>query len=136
MALAPMTISQSRSAVIDFSKPYMDLGLGILMQIPGKPDTNIFGFVDPLSREVWFTAFSIMVLVAVISLLLDKVSPNGHYGSVVQAELDEGCDREEVSEECSVFLKRRTKTHQHFVSINSSFSHFFSRLRLKKSLED
>ena len=51
----------------------MDLGLGILMRIPSKPDVNIFGFVDPLSREVWFSAFTIMVVIALISLLLDKV---------------------------------------------------------------
>ena len=73
MALSPITISQSRSAVVEFSKPYMDLGLGILMRIPSKPDVNIFGFVDPLSREVWFSAFTIMVAIALISLLLDKV---------------------------------------------------------------
>ena len=73
MALSPITISQSRSAVVEFSKPYMDLGLGILMRIPSKPDVNIFGFVDPLSREVWFSAFTIMVVIALISLLLDKV---------------------------------------------------------------
>ena len=28
-----------------------------------------------------------------------KISPNGHYGSVVQAELDEGCEKEEVEDE-------------------------------------
>jgi hypothetical protein len=28
-----------------------------------------------------------------------KISPNGHYGSVLQAELDEGREREEVEEE-------------------------------------
>jgi hypothetical protein len=68
-----MTISQSRSSVIDFSKPYIDLGLGILMRIPSKPDVNIFGFVDPLSREVWFASFSIMFVIALISLVFDKV---------------------------------------------------------------
>ena len=73
MSLAPMTITQSRSAVIDFSKPYMDLGLGILMRIPSKPAVNIFGFVDPLSRDVWVASFSIMVAIAMISLFLDKV---------------------------------------------------------------
>ena len=73
MALAPMTISQSRTNVIDFSKPFMDLGLGILMRIPSKPEVNIFGFVDPLSREVWFSAFAIMAFIAFISLIIDKV---------------------------------------------------------------
>jgi hypothetical protein len=28
-----------------------------------------------------------------------KISPNGHYGSVLQVELDEGCEREEIEEE-------------------------------------
>jgi hypothetical protein len=51
----------------------MDLGLGILMRIPSKPEVNIFGFVDPLSREVWFSAFTIMVVIALISLVMDKV---------------------------------------------------------------
>ena len=48
---------------------------------------------------MWVTAFGIMVVVGVISLLLDKISPTGHYGSVVQAELDEGCEPEEIEEE-------------------------------------
>lgn len=73
MALAPMTISQTRSAVIEFSKPYIDQGLGILMRIPEKPDVNIFGFVDPLSREVWLTTFTLMLVIAIVSLLMDKV---------------------------------------------------------------
>jgi hypothetical protein len=34
---------------------------------------NIFGFVDPLSREVWLASFGIMFVIAFISLLFDKV---------------------------------------------------------------
>lgn len=98
MVLAPITITQSRADMIDFSKPYMDLGLSILMKIPSKPETNIFGFVDPFSREVWLSSFAIMTAIALVSLFLDKISPNGHYGSVVQSELDEGCDASETEQ--------------------------------------
>ena len=98
MVLAPLTITETRANVIDFSKPYLDLGLSILMKIPEKTEKNIFGFVDPFSREVWICSFVTMVTVAMISLLLDKISPNGYYGSLVHSELEDGCDANETDD--------------------------------------
>ena len=97
MALAPIAITKSRTEVIDFSTPFMDLGLTFLMKLPEKPATNVFGFVDPLSRNVWLVSIACMVIIAFISLFMDKVSPNGHYGSIAQRHLER--DDREVEEE-------------------------------------
>ena len=98
MALASLTISKSRAEVIDFSKPYMDLGLTFAMKVPVKKESNIFGFVDPFSRIGWISILAFTAAIAFVILFIDKVSPNGFYGSIVQSQLEEECDEEEVQD--------------------------------------
>ncbi|VDP14161.1 unnamed protein product [Heligmosomoides polygyrus] len=51
MAVASLTITYSRSEVIDFSVPYMHLGISILFKKPAETETDWFMFLSPLSWE-------------------------------------------------------------------------------------
>lgn len=53
LAVAPLTITYIREEVIDFTKPYMNLGISILFKKPEKKDPELFSFLQPLSLDVW-----------------------------------------------------------------------------------
>jgi len=48
IAIAPMTITSMRERVIDFSKPFMNLGISIMIKKPEKQKPGVFSFMDPL----------------------------------------------------------------------------------------
>jgi len=52
LAVAALTISYIREEVIDFTKPFMNLGISILFRKPEKKDPGLFSFMSPLSFEV------------------------------------------------------------------------------------
>lgn len=48
-----MTITAERERVIDFSKPFMSLGISIMIKKPIKQNPGVFSFLNPLSQEIW-----------------------------------------------------------------------------------
>ena len=53
LAVASMTINYARETVIDFTKPFMNLGISILFKIPSGKPTRLFSFMNPLAVEIW-----------------------------------------------------------------------------------
>ena len=51
MAVAGMVINSDRENVVDFTKPYMNYGVGILLRKPQKK-SNVFAFLEPLDIKV------------------------------------------------------------------------------------
>jgi ionotropic glutamate receptor len=71
MAIAPLTITSARERVIDFTKPFMSMGISIMIKVPDKKESDIFSFLNPLSEEIWFC---IIVAYLGVSLVLFVVS--------------------------------------------------------------
>jgi ABC-type amino acid transport substrate-binding protein len=57
MALSGMTITSERERVIEFSKPFMSLGISIMVYKPGTKPLGVFSFMSPLSNEIWLCVF-------------------------------------------------------------------------------
>lgn len=55
-AIAPMTITSERERVIDFTKPFMSLGISIMIKRPVKQKPSVFSFLNPLSKEIWVSS--------------------------------------------------------------------------------
>lgn len=53
LAVAGLTITYQREQVIDFTKPFLNLGISILYKRPQKNTPNLFSFLSPLSIEIW-----------------------------------------------------------------------------------
>lgn len=53
MAIAPLTITSAREKVIQFSKPFLSLGISLLIKKPERKAEGSFSFMNPLS-QVWF----------------------------------------------------------------------------------
>ena len=60
IALAPITITAERELAIDFSKPFMDFSMSLIMQKPGEPPIDIFAFLLPFNSGVWFSTVGVV----------------------------------------------------------------------------
>ncbi|XP_022103504.1 glutamate receptor ionotropic, kainate 1-like [Acanthaster planci] len=81
LAVAPLTITYSREQVIDFSKPYMHLGITILYRSPEPQNPGVFSFLNPLSFDVWLYVVLAFFLVSITLFLLARFSPYEWYNS-------------------------------------------------------
>ncbi|KAK7879932.1 hypothetical protein WMY93_033396, partial [Mugilogobius chulae] len=70
VAVAPLTITLVREQVIDFSKPFMSLGISIMIKKPTKSKPGVFSFLDPLAYEIWMCIVFAYIGVSVVLFLL------------------------------------------------------------------
>ncbi|XP_063916987.1 glutamate receptor ionotropic, kainate 2-like isoform X5 [Zophobas morio] len=72
--ISDLTITPSRESVVDFSMPFMRLGIGILLQKP-KTTVSMFAFLNPLSAEVWMYTVTLYLTVSVILYFVARMAP-------------------------------------------------------------
>lgn len=93
--MASMTINYARESVIDFTKPFMNLGIGILfkvcvkdkyrfesriiclssIQVPTSQPTRLFSFMNPLAVEIWLYVLAAYMLVSFTLFVMARFSP-------------------------------------------------------------
>lgn len=75
LAVAPMTINYARESVIHFTKPYMNLGIGILFKLPSTMPTRLFSFMSPLDVDIWLYVMAAYILVSATMFIVARFSP-------------------------------------------------------------
>ena len=75
LAIAPMSISSQRERVVDFTKPYMSLGISIMIKKTALKKASVFSFMDPLSYEIWMCILFAYIGVSVVLFLVSRFSP-------------------------------------------------------------
>jgi glutamate receptor, ionotropic, invertebrate len=75
LAISDLTITAEREAVIDFTMPFMTLGISILYERPKKEDPALFSFLDPFSDEVWAYLFGSFFMVSLSLFIMGRMSP-------------------------------------------------------------
>nr|KAF7404092.1 hypothetical protein H0235_014786 [Vespula pensylvanica] len=75
IAIAPMTITSERERVIDFSKPFMSLGISIMIKKPIKQKPGVFSFLNPLSKEIWVCVIFSYIGVSIVLFIVSRFSP-------------------------------------------------------------
>ncbi|KHN75082.1 Glutamate receptor ionotropic, kainate 2 [Toxocara canis] len=65
MAVAPLTVNFRRAEVVDFTKPFLSLGISILFKIPADNQPDVFSFLNPLPLQIW-----ICILISIVGLTL------------------------------------------------------------------
>ncbi|XP_017845731.1 glutamate receptor ionotropic, kainate 2 isoform X1 [Drosophila busckii] len=76
LAIADLTITSEREEVIDFSLPFMNLGIAILYITPQKAEPALFSFMDPFSKEVWLYLGLAYLGVTLCLFVLGRLSPS------------------------------------------------------------
>ncbi|CAH1132877.1 unnamed protein product [Ceutorhynchus assimilis] len=75
LAVGSMTINYARESVIDFTKPFMNLGISILFKVPSSPEIRLFSFMNPLAADIWMYVLSAYVLVSITMFVVARFSP-------------------------------------------------------------
>lgn len=65
LAVGDFTITEERKKVVDFSVPFMTLGISILYVQDHKVPPNFFSFLNPYELEVWMYTATAYCLVSI-----------------------------------------------------------------------
>lgn len=76
LAIAPLTITSARERVIDFTKPFLSLGISIMIKKPAKKNPDIFSFMNPLSPQIWYFILLSYFAVSAMIFIVSRISPN------------------------------------------------------------
>ncbi|KAM3872859.1 glutamate receptor ionotropic, kainate 5 isoform 2-T2 [Diretmus argenteus] len=79
LAVAGFTITSEREKVIDFSKPFMTLGISILYRVQHGRKPGYFSFLDPFSPAVWLFMLLAYLAVSCVLFLAARLSPYEWY---------------------------------------------------------
>lgn len=72
LAICDLTITYERRTAVDFTMPFMTLGISILYAKPKKEPPGLFSFMSPLSLDVWLYVATAYLCVSVLLFFLGK----------------------------------------------------------------
>ncbi|XP_077485672.1 glutamate receptor ionotropic, kainate 2-like isoform X1 [Amblyomma americanum] len=75
LAIADLTITYVREEVVDFTMPFMNLGISILYRKADKKPPWLFSFLAPLSLEVWIYMSTAFLGVSLFLFVVARFSP-------------------------------------------------------------
>ncbi|XP_024157638.1 glutamate receptor 1.4 [Rosa chinensis] len=75
------TISANRSLYVDFTIPYTDLGVGVLVR---KDEENMWVFLKPLSADLWITSAAFFILTGLVVWIIERPINQEFQGSLSQ----------------------------------------------------
>lgn len=76
MAITDLTINSQRVEDVDFSLPFMNLGIAILFQKPKEAPPNFFSFAEPLAGSTWACIIATYIGIAVSLYILGRICPS------------------------------------------------------------
>ncbi|XP_026748973.2 glutamate receptor ionotropic, kainate 2-like isoform X1 [Galleria mellonella] len=74
LAICDLTITSERNAVVDFSIPFMSLGISMLFKEADPVDPDMFSFIKPLSLDVWLYLATTYIIVSFVLLICARMS--------------------------------------------------------------
>ena len=60
VCLAPMTVNSDRQLVVDFSKPYLDYTMSLILAKPDGDNINFFAFLKPFQTGLWLATLGVV----------------------------------------------------------------------------
>ncbi|UXI22280.1 uncharacterized protein NH340_JMT08223 [Sarcoptes scabiei] len=75
IAVADLTITYEREAAVDFTMPFMSLGIGILYKRQKKDPPKLFSFMSPLAMDVWVYLITSFLGVTLFLFFVARFSP-------------------------------------------------------------
>ncbi|XP_031766702.2 glutamate receptor ionotropic, kainate 2-like isoform X1 [Galleria mellonella] len=76
LAICDLTITYERRSSVDFTTPFMTLGISILYLKATPPPPEFFSFLKPLSVDVWIYMAAAYLMVSLMLHFLARFSPN------------------------------------------------------------
>ncbi|CDQ72280.1 unnamed protein product [Oncorhynchus mykiss] len=79
LAVAPLTITYLREKVVDFSKPFMSMGISILYRKPNTTNNGFFSFLNPMTPDIWVYILLAYLGVSCVLFVIARFSPYEWY---------------------------------------------------------
>lgn len=77
MVVAPITVTAGRLEVVDFTDPFLQLGISMLMRQPNRTtSSSLTSFLWPLSGSVWMYSVFAIIGTALSVILISLLSPS------------------------------------------------------------
>ncbi|XP_011256785.2 glutamate receptor ionotropic, kainate 2 isoform X2 [Camponotus floridanus] len=96
LAICDLTITFARESAVDFSMPFMNLGISILFSKPEEKDPDLFSFLSPLSTDVWMYMATAYLAVSIMLFVQARMAPgewdNPHPCNAEPEELENNFD--------------------------------------------
>ncbi|KAL5737985.1 hypothetical protein ACOSP7_030746 [Xanthoceras sorbifolium] len=81
-AVGDITITSNRSLYVDFTLPYTDLGVGIV--VPKETTNNMWIFLEPLKVDLWLSSAGLFVMTGFVVWLIERPINNEFQGPISQ----------------------------------------------------
>lgn len=72
IAISDITITQARRQVVDFTVPFMQLGISILYYKRAPEAKNEFAFLEPFAEEVWYYLMLTQLIMTLLFVILAR----------------------------------------------------------------
>ncbi|KYB25025.1 hypothetical protein TcasGA2_TC031399 [Tribolium castaneum] len=76
LAITDLTITAEREEAVDFTSPFMNLGISILAKKPGNAPPSFFSFADPFALDTWIMLALAYIAVSVSFFVLGRICPD------------------------------------------------------------
>lgn len=74
-AINDLTITSERESGVDFTMPFMTLGISILFEKPTKDDPKLYAFLEPFHNDVWKYVAASFFMVSISLFIMGRMSP-------------------------------------------------------------
>ncbi|XP_044392690.1 glutamate receptor 2.8-like [Triticum aestivum] len=78
IAVADITIRYNRSLYVDFTVPYTESGVGMIVPVKENVMKDVWLFLKPLSTEMWIGSIILFMYTGVVVWLLEYLNGNEH----------------------------------------------------------
>jgi len=75
LAIVDLTITKERQSAVDFTHPFMTLGIAIMYKKPKLEEAELYSFLMPLSKEVWLSMWSAYLGISLTIWMISRLSP-------------------------------------------------------------
>ncbi|XP_065222052.1 glutamate receptor ionotropic, kainate 2-like isoform X2 [Planococcus citri] len=87
LAICDFTITPERKKAVDFTAPFMSIGIGILYSVTPAKETSYFSFLDPFDHTVWIYVVTAFLALSIVKYIIARCSP-------YEWEGEHSCDQE------------------------------------------
>ena len=85
MAVADLSITTKRMQAVQFSMPWMNIGISIIYMKPKKAPPGLLTFLEPFSNSVWMATAASILLVAIFTFIIGRLVSTLSQDNIYQA---------------------------------------------------
>ncbi len=78
IAVGDITVRYNRTSYVDFTMPYTESGVAMIVPVKENKNNDMWIFLKPLSRGMWCGSTIFFIYTGFVVWLLERLNGNGH----------------------------------------------------------